>query len=438
MYAGLDVVDKLRPEAEKFVLENDRMLFAPFFAAAEKFFVDNNVVVGGKIGIDLLTNNTTITKDSFVWDVYTDDTFATAKELADSLSKVESSHIPARTVALQTSIRHREFIIYVNTRLLFKIYSMDKYRGLQLISVMGPVKRKGYFSDAILNVIPEEIQLIDIYRTLYSPSKSKFWSLDIETEEIIYNQIRDSIEEKATEITGGARFNRPACDQILIHKIIATSSNVLIGDYALSLIAEKSASINPSRLQFISDVPIEDLVSRIEKVLTSDKNAARKIGVDRVKISSVKYNIHIPSDFQITKHTLYAIVGQDQTPIADVFNSTTYEMIPYWIVSYDGKNIKIGNPFVLLKYQFIDIWILKLIMNIGNEKKEFLKTRIKSLILHTDYLRELVKKLMASNVEKLFQLENYEGININELTAKKKLIKEIGERFANYYPAQKE
>ena len=41
---------------------------------------------------------------------------------------------------------------------------------------------------------------------------------------------------------------------------------------------------------------------------------------------------------------------------------------------------------------------------------------------------------MATNIEKLFQLENYEGINVNELTAKKKLIKEIGQRFANYYP----
>ena len=340
MYASLDVVDKLRPEAEKFVLENDRMLFAPFFVAAEKFFVDNNVVVGGKIGIDLLTN-LPITKDSFVWDVYTDNTFATAKELANALSKVESSHIPARTVALQTSIKHHEFIIYVNTRLLFKIYSMAKYRGLQLISVMGPVKRKGYFSDVILNVIPEEIQLINIYRTLYSPSKSKFWSHDVETEKIIYGQVRDSIEEKATEITGGARFNRPACDQILIHKIIASSSNVLIGDYALSLIEEKGISVNPSRIQFISDVPIEDLVSQIEKVLSSDKNAARKIGIDRVKISSVKYDIHIPSDFQITKHTLY--VGQNQIPIADVFNSTAYEMIPYWNVTRDNKNIKIGN-----------------------------------------------------------------------------------------------
>src|SRR5690606_5687084 len=104
-----------------------------------------DVIIGGRVGIDLLVGRP-LAKDSFFWELYCDDTFNTARELALTLYRTESPHIPSRTVALHTNIRHREFTIFINARRLFKIYALDKYRGLKLAKLMGPAIRTSYFN----------------------------------------------------------------------------------------------------------------------------------------------------------------------------------------------------------------------------------------------------------------------------------------------------
>jgi hypothetical protein len=183
-------LNQLITNAAQFVLDNDRMLYRPFFEAAERFCIANDVLLGGPVGISLLCG-TPLTIDSFFWDLYCDDTFVIAKALTVALSQVRSAHIPASTAAMQTNIKHKEFTISINARMLFKIYATDRYRGVKLITVMGPAVRTGYFTREPIKCIPEEMQLISVYRTLYSPARVDQWSSALTTERVLYGLVED-------------------------------------------------------------------------------------------------------------------------------------------------------------------------------------------------------------------------------------------------------
>jgi hypothetical protein len=110
-------------------------------------------------------------------------------------------------------------------------------------------------------------------------------------------------------------------------------------------------------------------------------------------------------------------------------------MIPYWNGAGDFAKIKLANPWVILRFLFIDVWTLKLILNIGTDNPDFIKRRIQQLIANCDLTRTLALSCLKEP-EKIFQLTNYVGSFIDENVAKKKLIKELGERFPVYYPAK--
>ena len=183
---------------------------------------------------------------------------------------------------------------------------------------------------------------------------------------------------------------------------------------------------NASRIQFISSSDITDIVNTLTDII-----AKLHPGLSQFKVIYAKYFLNIPTDFQIIKYTLYLSINNEQTPLADVFNSTTFEMIPYW--EYD--HIKIGNPWVLLRWRFIDIWVLKLIMNIDKNSSDFLKNKLTELLDSIKKIRRIAVDALEKTPEKLFQLTNYSGVYINETVAKKNLIKDTGETFKPYYPS---
>ncbi len=421
MYTKINILNSLEQAAAKFVMDNDRSLYTTFFETAERFCIQNSVLIGGRVGIDLIVGNK-LAKDSFTWDLYCDDTFNTAKRLVIELSNTKSPHIPANTASLQTNIRYKEFTIYVNARILFRIYVMDKYKGIKLIDMMGPAVRTSYLTKALIKCIPEEMQLISIYRTLYSPAKLSLWPTELENEKTIYSMIKDSLQSKTLgqTVTGaGQSAQMKRIHDCLIHKLVKSNNYVLIGDYAISLMG---MSISPVRVQFISSDDIDNIRKRCERCISEKDN--------RIKVTYMKYPLNLPNDFQVLKYTLYITTDKRQTAIADIFNSSAFEMIPF--VPING--IRIGNPWVLLRFLFIDIWILKLILNIGGESSpSFITDKIVANIRSADAIHS---KIAKDGPEAVFQLTNYAGKYVDEFVAKKKLIKESGERFPIFYPAK--
>lgn len=401
MYDDLGQLSLLENDAEKFILDNDRLLYKPFFDETEIFCQENDIVIGGKVGIDLLLDRK-MTKDSWQWDLYCDDIYRNSMALADRLSKVKSVHIPANTVAMQTNIKNKEFTILINARIFFKIYVMDNYRKNRLLTIMEKILVRGYMLEKSIRVFPPDIQLINIYRKLYSPNDVSQWKQCIENEKDIFN-ILDKSTSKFLELEN--IYSKKLFD--IIPKIMK-KKNILIGDYALfyNKIIER-----PSRMQIITD-NLDELTDIFNKNFDG-------------KIRVVKYYINLPDDFQLIKNTIYYSHGDEQTSLADVYNSTEYEMVPYKIID----DIKIGNLWVILRFIFIDIWLLKLIQNMSKDNSPYFKGRMSQLMT---YAQDARNKLPHD-----FQLQNYYGVFIGDHIAKKKLIKDIGKRYPIYYPALK-
>lgn len=437
---------ELIAEAAQFTLDNDRRKYQPYFEAAEKFCSERGIIIGGKAGVDLILGNP-LTKDSFIWDLYCANTFENAKSLVELLYNTKNNHVDNRTISLQTNIKHREFTISIEARFLFKVYVLDKYRDVVLEDIMEPSVVRGWFGSQV-KVFSPAIVLIGLYQTLYSPSKCKQWQETYDIESKIYSHTVEKV----------GSFDRSVSDDILLRTLIKDTRVVLIGDFAAAKLGVGSGS----RLQILTDIPIDELSSMTSRVLSNEKNQLRRVKVSHDRTIYVKYNLCIPSDFQITKHTMYAVVNGEQVPLYDVFNSPTYELIPYTMVD----KIQIGAPYVLLRFIFIDIWVVKLIISLGkrgsgdssesvesgdknnktNENNEDIKaeatgsadtslsSRISKLMNLASAIREYIAVKMQSDPYQVFT-RDYIGVNTSEVVAKKKLIANIGYRLPNYYPA---
>jgi hypothetical protein len=459
-------------DAEKFTLDNDRMQYRQYFERAEAFCSAGDIVIGGKNGVALLLSRQ-LTKDSFMWDLYCANTYENAKKLVDALYEVKSNHIDNRTLTLQTNIKHREFTIMIEARHVFKIYALDKYRDVSLVEIMEPHVTKGWFGNQV-KVFPPAIVLMDIYQTLYSPAKSKLWASAIDTEGQII-ALQSSIIGSA-DYTGA--FDRNIAGDILMRNLLKDRRIVLVGDYACT----KLGIGRGSRIQLLTDIPISELSIMTSRILSSEKDQLRRVKVTHERTVHVSYNLNIPSDFQITKYTIYAVVKGEQIALYDVFNSPVYEMIPYTIVD----KIQIGCPYVLLRFIYIDIWILKLIIGINARKygrsegtesvstdnaecvnhtesvstdnaecinhtdgqnpdsqsieevvtgsaDNGLPSRINSLHLLANSVRSYISTKMQDDPFQIFS-RDYIGVNTSETVAKKKIIANIGYRLPNYYP----
>ncbi len=412
MYQTIDIA-QLFPEAEQFIINNDRMLYAPFFKIAEEFCQETGAIIGGKVGIDLLMGKP-LHRDSFQWDLYVDNAYIGARNLADSLSRAVSPHIPARTTAMKTNIKNKELTISVNTRVLFKIYSMERHRGIKLSSLMDKSHAVGYFTGARVRCLGEELQLIGIYHSLYSPANPGQWPGLLESERVLYNNL-GSIGKG---ITGGGQQPQ---ELVKINKrILGKSDAILIGDYALATMELES---NPMRYQFISDEGVDAMVQRYKSTLEITSKWKR--------VFAQKYELNILSDFRLTKHTIYMANDKEQVPIADLYNSTEFELIPW-------KNIggtRVASPWVLIRFQFIDLWVLKQIMHLQGKTAQ-VENRVRSYMNRVTALRDMIYNILEDDPVQLFQLGDYAGVYLDESVAKKKFILEIGDRFPIYYPAK--
>jgi len=412
MYKKINDLSRIFEEANQFVMDNDRSLYNPYLQVVEQFCIDNAILVGGAAGTDLLIGKP-LSKDSYQWDLYTDDTFALAKKLADELYKVKSAHIDSRFVALRTDIKHREFTIMVNLRQIVKIYNLDKYRGLKLFDLMGPASRTGYFTKKIVQLVPEEIQIIELYRSLYSPGKLDRWETCLNAESILYNLISETLTKKSAIKVGGGPAPLGKLTRVLIDKMIKGSDYVVVGDYAAQLYG---AAPKMLRLQILISSPIDEFIEVLRRHIAA---AYPNMGA----VVYVKYSVCLPTDFQIEKYTIYINRDDGKDSLLDIYNSPAYEVIPYRIE--DG--VKYGNPYVVLRFRFIELWILKLIANIDENSAKFLGAKMVELISTIADIREYIAR---ADPEDLFQLNNYVGIYRDEDVAKKKLL----QRFPLYYP----
>lgn len=410
MYTKHNLTPYLLDDAADYMLQNDRMLYAPLLQTMESYVQAHNIIIGGKVGCDLIVGRQ-LNKDSFVFDLFAQEAEVASKELTDALYNTKIAHIDAGTVFRLTNIFNREYTISINNRYMIKVYNMDKYRNINLMDVVKPPQRVGYFTQQPVKCIPEDLQLIEIYHVLHQPSKQGLWSEAISVEEQLFSQLQYLHQKYGGSPPADLQSMARAITQRLVSLCPADKQRVLVGDCAIKLHMGLSI-VQSDRVQILTDEDPE-IIKREVDTLYNAKKFTTKL---------VKFSVNLPYDFRLTKHTVYIESDGKQTALLDIYNAPDYEMIPTTVL----KNTRCGAHFVNMRFKLVDLWLLRLISEFS---KVAAGQRVASIAAQ---LAEYRKFYMLCETADLFPIDPtvYVGRVTNENVAKRAL----GRGGARYHP----
>jgi hypothetical protein len=435
-----DYLNNLETNAMKYI-ENDRKQLSVIYETIETFIKDNSFIISqpellyeSKFNLAELTTITIFCENIFRHSNKLINLLANALDIYEkSLSDDEKNNpltinISARWLILKTVVAHEEINIFFDGRLLVVFKAINRYKNIDIFKMLLPVKSKiVFFTSSELLLLPPELELMDIYHKLYSPDKADNWEDLIKTEYHLY----ENLLIRTKTIIGGAKdcvrniiTNIETIKKLIVLDFIKDQPAVLIGDWAIKLMeygeTGKAFQDNFEKVQLIIDCPIEEFNELLENFLKT---------ISPYKPTFREEKLHIISDSRLKKYTFYisgvcSISGQRfERPFLDVFNSGSYELIPYRIskefmtkkggFNNDHKkdsypdDIKIGSAYVLLRFLLLDIWILRIIKNLGLITPSILETKIMKLFETMAIIKN--ERKLNKLITKSFQHDNYIG-----------------------------
>jgi hypothetical protein len=433
-------------------IEEDRKKFEPIYKTIETFIKNNSFIISQpKLAyedkVDLISLN--------IITIYCENIYRNSLKLVnlicDALIKVNdgneenilSNDVNPRWLSLRTVVAHEEINIFYDGRPLIIFKAVHPYKNISTFKMLIPTKSKtGFFTNSELLILPPELELMDIYHKLYSPDKAEIWEELLQTEYHLF----ESFIKRKKEIIGGGKdcqssiiTNIETVKRMIVLDFIRNQPLILIGDWAIKLIefgeTGKTIQNNYEKLQIIIDSPIEDFVVLLDNFLKD---------VTPYKSTHREEKLHVIVDQRLKKYTFYmsglcSVSGNKiEKPFLDVFNSGRYEIVPYRISKEFNKSntkdypedIKIGNPYVILRFLLLDIWILRLIKNLGLLTISILETKINNIYAIIEMIKNPRK--LTNFIDKVFQHNNYLGTYQSLLLFQKNKISEA--KFAPYTP----
>lgn len=299
--------------------------------------------------------------------IYCDNAEMHAKNIANDMQYI--------WVKMQIKVPREEFVIYYDTMPLVFVYAIQKHKNISLSNIIMPVEKD-------VNYMSPELELISLYQDLYSPFKDR-WHIELEAP--LINMVKDRVAKKI--LIGGKKKCDDCSDnrknsvdnvKLLVLKEFATTPEfIVVGQWARTLL--EGSSNSSEKLQLITTLDIEVAIKNIMLFL------------ERYTKSSITFsdqNLHIPKDTRTRRYTLYmsyASFNRDKPlrkPFLDIFNSGTFELIPI-----EKHNYYIGNPFVLLRFYMIDLWIVRLVHKLELISKDVLTKKINNLMDNINFVR---------------------------------------------------
>lgn len=450
----LDQLGLIKPELESVILK-ERHKYDDIYGVIEEYISKNSsekhkntkniIIIGGITGLNLLLENER-KSDQFVYDLYSENALYHANEMSNLLAKYIKKAKKNYIVRLQTAIAYRSYNVYVDNRLLVSLYSITgaskSEKGyVTAFEIIQPIyikfKSATLKSDANYNVfvVPPEMHLIDIYRSLYSPYDAGQWENNVEIEQKLLSLLDDR-----KKILGGAEpkittQERNKIQQDIMSEFVYNNRNVvLIGEHALEKIYEEMNATGDFQTTspVINIISYGDLDQDIEKIKSIVKGSVPEKEIPVIYISR---GLKVMKDFRVQRITVKIGGEFDQKEVMYIYNSAHYDLIPFnKYVQYE-QFLQIGNPYIILRFLLIDIWIIRWIQNIGSINEEFAKARLQNIFSNVMKLSKLVNKIPGDTLDTVFQKDRYTGIYQSDKTAQK-LEKMEGIKFSDYYPQE--
>jgi hypothetical protein len=350
------------------VVSKDRRRFVPFFEAAEKYAHSHGLLMGGNAATLMLLGDPLGPSD-YYYELFSTRALADARALTEIFYNLDPQGLGHYSV-MKTRTPQKEFEISVDERPLFLVRALELRRGVRLANVMIPVERPAYFArnsqgEALkVKCVGAEIRLTEIYSSLSDPSKAGEWETLLVVEERMrdifaknYKRVLDSA------VTGGKpgsarkknkrhEFASPLI-KALMKDYVPRTGHALVGGAASLLLSGGSPGdiSGRHRLQLVSSNAFEDESQAVTQI-------ASRLGF---KVSSVIGAPGIPTEPMLKKMTMYLQKSSGKREaFLDIFNAGSYQL--QGVDKNVVKGIPLGVPFVILRFQLIDLWIILFLM----------------------------------------------------------------------------
>lgn len=336
MYAEYDL-RRLTSAASEFVILNDRDLFSPFLSAIEEYAANHKIIVGGLNGIAILLGRKK-NRDSYVYELYCDDPETHLRKICDAIAKVSTKYIDRRTIFGETNLQWKIYTIWCGGRILAKLYGLQGKAESKAVEVKMAIEARGLFSANSLLCMRPEVQLIDIYRRIYTPYIPLAENMDYDTaiglENDLFAYFRENVTKNIGKIGGGSSDNTIG----RVKKLALEFGAIICGDYAAAELI--------SREKFGS--------GRLQLIYGGNHNDFLRAAKFEVK----SFNLRIPGEYLLNKYIFY----EGGKAVFDVYDATAFELIPYKMM--DG--IKYAEIPVILRFKLIDLYALFMLAEIGD------------------------------------------------------------------------
>lgn len=437
MYENLDITT-LFPAAEKFALQNDRYNYIPIYKTIELFCNENGLIFGGKIGVALLIAEPLNINIFIPWEIYypvwqNENEKESRKKLnslaialTDKIFECDAPHIEVNLTALKTNIKYSDYTISVAGNIVAHLFlARREFVTLQ---------RTSYFTSKKIDCVSPQFQLIDIYSELYSPvigAQSK-WPQLLAIEAALTKLIspENIIDKSELQFYEGNNF-APTNSINNIKKLFENLRRdelidqfIFVGDIALVEMGILPNNYEVARIKVLSELQ-PDVFAKMLQIA----------GGYETQITFYEQQTFLLNDFRLKKYVFVRQGNFGRQIIAEFFNSPNYELVPWWPIKgkksqgVSCKNILCGNPFVQLRFLYLELWFLRLA---GIKRIGPIMQIAKKIIL----MRNLALETINVEPERIFQLRDYTGKNIAADIIKKQENAKKG-RPIDYFPQKK-
>lgn len=393
------VTDDQRTRAAKYI-KQDRESFWPVYKTILQFAEANGLKLSNPECLTTRDVAPTIIK------LYTSTALKSANDLANKLFE-QCSDI----VFMKTVIPYEEFDISVLNRNVVKFLNYPRVKHIRTDRLFSSCALK--IKEFDLETMDPEIELIEVYHKLYMPFP-EYW----EDARTIEEKLAELTRTRFEHVVGAGHDERNEFTRVVrkaIHDGMEFNDlGVLVGHWGYYELFPKSDPHN-EKVQIISDIDPDAMREKLEMMLRD---------VTPMKLTYKTEELYIPYDPHVRRTTFYFSFKGSRVPLVDVFNSTTYEMIPY--VTFGGKRIRVGNPFVLSRFFLIDRWILMVLQHGGFVLPDVAQKKSKVLIDKVLKLR--TKSDMAFGDE-------YDGVYKDFAIERRRLLRQE-EKFRPYKPLE--
>ncbi len=423
---------------------NERLRYESVYEKIEDYIVDANklnvnkdrndprIIIGGAMGMNLLLSRDS-THQEFVYELYTEDSLHHVNSLSNEIASLNNNWI----VRMTSKIPNIHYEIYVDFRLLVKVYTLNS-DPVKAYALIQPVQVKSHDGKRELLVLSPEMHLVGIYKTLSLPNEVEIWEEKLDEEFQLFQLLKQRVKTiGGDEMTKDERTN---VENALLAKFVVGNKNiVLLGEHAFKIIYgkhNKQLQTSSPVVLVISALDPEEDYNTIKKIIT--ETLGRNIPVTKLTRS-----VNVMQDHRILRTTIKVGSETSQKEVMYIYNSAQYDLIPFntAVSEKNSEIIQVANPFVLIRFLLIDLWVVRWVKEMGKINEFFADKRVSSIINLIIELRNMmgdgkIKDELYSkddNVLNVFQRNRYIGKYVDEVIAMK-LNMADQKRYADYYP----